>query len=69
MRPTILTFILLASLAPATQALAQSQGGANKTAADAFKRCATLYNIRKSDADAIAACDQAIAADPKLADA
>jgi len=65
--------IVLASLALAVQALAQApappQEGANKTAADYFKLCATLYNAGKTGADAIAACDQAIATDPKKADA
>ncbi len=73
MRPKLGTFIVLASLALAVQALAQapapSHEGANKTAADYFKLCASLYNMGKTDADAIAACDLAIAADPKKADA
>jgi Tfp pilus assembly protein PilF len=73
MRSKLRAVIVLASLALAGQALAQApappQQGANKTAADYFKLCATLYNAGKTDGDAIAACDQAIAADPKKADA
>jgi Tfp pilus assembly protein PilF len=70
-RSTLRAIIVLASLALAGQALAQApappQEGANKAAADYFKLCASLYNMGKTGADAIAACDQAIAADPKKA--
>jgi hypothetical protein len=73
MRPKFLAFITLASLALAAQALAQApappRGSADGPAVAYFNRCASLYNMGKTDADAIAACDLAIAADPKKADA
>jgi tetratricopeptide (TPR) repeat protein len=34
-----------------------------------FNLCATLYNLGKTGAEGVAACDKAIAADPKKADA
>ncbi|HEY5348003.1 MAG TPA: hypothetical protein VIJ72_07410 [Rhizomicrobium sp.] len=55
-------FGVLTSFAVPAQAADPSPGSAY------FKLCATQYNMGKA-ADAIAACDRAIEADPTLADA
>ena len=44
-------------------------GRNSKQAAAYFNLCATLYNMGKTGAEGVTACDKGIAADPKKADA
>jgi Tfp pilus assembly protein PilF len=60
---------LLAVVTVVGPAAAQTQGAAKDSPGRAaFVQCATLYNHGDMDG-ALAACNQAIAADPKIADA
>ena len=69
MRQGLDVLTLLAVVTVVGPAAAQTQGAAKDSPGRAaFVQCATLYNHGDMDG-ALAACNQAIAADPKIADA